>query len=379
MWQSDIPWKYHRWSKWISAFAAMTTLLMTGSFAQADIIIGVAGPMSGQYQIFGQQMKNGVQAAIADINAHGGISGELLALNVADDGCDVRKAEDVARRFVSAGTSVVVGHFCSNPSLGVAKIYEAAGIPMIVPSASVPLFAQVAGWNVVRIASRDDVQADVAAKRVSQKFPEGAIAVLDDGTAPNTVLSKRFASALSKPPKLASTFKPDLKDFTSLVTDIKSQNIAAIYFACSASDAGTIAAALRFAGSTAKFYGPDSLLTDQYWERAQDAGESTNVTFITDPQATHHAKSVIASLKTAGFNADGATLPSYAAVQLFAAAAVHAGPKNGHGIAEWLRSGTSIETVLGPLKFDKTGEVQPPRFVWYEWHQAKYTALPFDK
>ncbi len=358
---------------------SLFTLLFCFGSASADIIIGVAGPMTGQFASFGAQMKNGAQAAIDDINAHGGISGELLALNIADDGCDVRKAEDVARGFVSAGVSVVIGHFCSNPSLSAAKIYEAANIPMIAPTASVPLLAESAGWNVVRVASRDDAQADFAAKSIDQVSESGPVAVLDDGTAANSALSKQFASALSSPPTLVSSFKPDTQDLTLLVSDIIAKNIDTVYFACSASDAGSIAAALRAAGSAAKFFGPDALLTEQYWERAQDAGEGTWVSFSVDPQSAHEAKSPISALKVSGFNADGATLPTYAAVQLFATAAVQVDPKNGRAIADWLRSGVTVETALGPLKFDKMGEVQPPRFVWYEWHQGKYAALPFDK
>ena len=358
---------------------SILAMLVCFGIAQADIIIGVAGPMTGQYQIFGEQMKTGAQAAIDAINAHGGISGELLALNIADDGCDVRKAEDVAHGFVSAGVSLVVGHFCSNPALSAAKIYEAAGILMIAPTASVPLLAEGAGWNVLRIASRDDAQAEFAAIRILGKSSEANIAVLDDGTAPNAALSIRFTKVQSKPVAFAASFKPDTKAFTTLINDIISKNIGAIYFASSASDAGTIASLLRAAGSAATFYGPDTLLTDQYWERAQDAGEGTVVSFTVDPQAAVQAKSAVAALKVVGFNADGATLPSYAAVQLFASAAIQAGPKNGHAIIDFLESGGSFETVLGQLKFDKTGEVQPPRFVWYEWHQGKYTALPLDK
>ena len=364
---------------WIPVCAGLTTFVNITSPAQAEIIIGVAGPMTGQYQIFGEQMKAGAQSAIDAINAHGGISGELLAMNVEDDGCDVRKAVDVAHGFVSAGVLLVVGHFCSNPALSAAKIYEAAGIPMIAPTASVPLLAEGAGWNVLRIASRDDAQAELAAIRISGKSSEDNIAVLDDGTAPNSALSKRFTKVLSKPVAFRASFKPDTKDFTILINDIISKNIGAIYFACSASDAGIIANLLRAAGSDAAFYGPDTLLTDQYWERAQDAGEGTFVSFAVDPQAAAQAKSAIAALKVAGFNADGATLPTYAAVQLFTSAAVQVSPKNGRAIIDFLESGTSFDTVLGSMKFDKTGEVQPPRFVWYEWHQGKYSALPSKK
>ena len=357
---------------------SMLAVLVCSGLAHADIIIGVAGPMSGQYQIFGQQMKVGAQAAIEDVNASGGISGELLALNIADDGCDPRKAEDVARGFVSAGVSLVIGHFCSNPALSAAKIYEAAGIPMIAPTASVPLLTEGAGWNVVRIASRNDAQADFASLRILDKLPDAAVAVLDDGTASNAALSKRFAKAQVKTVALAATFKPDTKNFTALIEEIISKNIGAIYFACSASDAGAIARQLRAAGSVAQFFGSDTLLTDQYWEQAQDAGEGTVVSFPVDPQSAAQSKSAVVAFKKSDLSADGATLPSYAAIQLFASAAVLAGARNGRAIVDALQSGNSIETVLGPLKFDTSGEVQPPRFVWYEWHQGKYTALPND-
>ena len=250
---------------------------------------------------------------------------------------------------------------------------------MIAPTASDPLLAEGAGWNVLRIASRDDAQADFASIRISEKLSESDVAVLDDGTAPNVIISKRFLKTQLKAVALVATIKPDAKDFSSLINDIILKNIGAVYFACSASDAGAIAAQLRAADSKASFYGPDTLLADQYWEQAKDAGEGTMVSFAVDPQSAAQSKQVIAALKIAGFSADGATLPTYASVQLFASAAGHVSPRNGRAIIDVLEAGNSIETVLGPLKFDKSGEVQPPRFVWYKWHQAKYIALPFDR
>ena len=352
----------------VSLFA----LLVCCGYAHADIIIGVAGPMTGQYQIFGQQMKNGAQAAIDEINAKGGISGELLSLNVGDDGCDNRKSEDVAKGFVSIGASVVIGHFCSNSALVGAKIYEAANIPMISPDASLPLFAEGAGWNVVRIASRDDAQADMAALRINQKAPEAIVAVIDDGSSAGKALANRFTATYGKA-STAITIKLDTKDFSSLIADIKLHSVNTIFLACIASDAGNIAAALEANGLKLKIYGTDSLLVDQFWANANEAGEDTRATFAIDPQSAPQAKLAIESLKIAGFTADGATLPSYAAVQLYAAAAEQTGAHNGKGIAEYLRSGKTSETVLGPLAFDAKGEVQPPRFVWYKWSNGAFS------
>lgn len=342
--------------------------------SQADITIGVAGPMSGQYAIFGEQMVHGAQAAIDAINAKGGISGEQLVLDVGDDVCDNRKAEEIAKGFVTTDAAIVIGHFCSNAASIGAKIYEASSIPMISPSASLPSLADGAGWNVIRIASRDDMQAELAARRIARETPDAKIALIDDGSATGIALTNRFVSTYGKAPFLAAKIKTDANDFSGLLVDLQKTGVTMAYLACSATDAGNIAVAIKSQNLAIKLYGPDSLITEQFWASAGAAGENTHATFATDPQTVNKAKQAIESLRIAGFNADGATLPSYAAVQLFATAAVQVGAHNGKGIAEYLRSGKSTETVLGPLAFDAKGEVQPPRFVWYKWSQGAFSA-----
>ncbi len=343
---------------------------LTMSSAHADIVIGVAGAMTGPNAAFGAQMLHGAQLAVDDLNAAGGISGERLVLQSEDDGCDNRTAETVAQDLISKHAAVVVGHFCSNPALAAAKLYETSGIPMIAPSASLPALTEAGLWNVVRIGARDDAQGDFAALRAAAEFPTGVVAVLSDGAAEHLAQLNRFISNLGKAPALTLIFKPDAPDFTALVAQLKASKIDVVYFACEASDAGRIAAQLE---KTALF-GSDALLTDQYWEKSGDAGEGTHVSFSADPQSSRDARAVISALKLQGFDANGATLPSYAAVQLFAAAAKVAGAGNGRAIAATLRSGKPLPTILGPLTFDAKGDVQPPRLVWYQWRNGGYAA-----
>jgi branched-chain amino acid transport system substrate-binding protein len=342
--------------------------------ARADIVVGVAGPMTGPYAAFGTQMLHGAQLAVDDINAKGGIAGEILLLQSEDDGCDNRQAETVAKDLVSKLANVVIGHFCSNAAFAAARIYEAAGIPMIAPSASLPALTEAGLWNVVRIASRDDAQGDVAALRITLDFPTGVVAVLSDGTAPNAALVRRFTSNLGKAPALVLTFKPNATDFDGLLNEIKTKRIDVIYFACSASDAGRIADGLQQHGVKAALFGADPLLDDQYWMKSGDAGEGTYVSFASDPLSAPDTKPVIKALQSSGFDSNGATLPAYAAVQLFAVAAETSSAKNGKAIANYLRSGKSISTAIGTLAFDAKGDVQPQRFVWYKWSNGAYTA-----
>jgi branched-chain amino acid transport system substrate-binding protein len=341
---------------------------------QAEIIVGVVGPMSGTYAQFGEQMLHGAQLAVDDINAKGGIAGERILLEPADDECDNRKAELVAQDLISKHVNVVIGHFCSNPALAAARLYELAGIPMLAPSATLPALTEAGLWNVLRIAARNDAQADVAAQRIAEEFPTAVVAVLNDGNASHVVMANRFTTQLGKAPALAQSFKPDATDFNALISEIKNRKIDLIYFACDASDAGNIAAGLQAAGVRASLFGADSLLTDLYWEKSDDAGQGTRVTFAIDPQSAHAAKPVLAALKAAGFDAGSAGVPAYAAVQLFTAAAEVAGAKNGKAIVSLLRSGKSFDTAFGALRFDGKGDVQPPRFMWYRWSNGAYAA-----
>ncbi|RYE91902.1 MAG: branched-chain amino acid ABC transporter substrate-binding protein, partial [Oxalobacteraceae bacterium] len=85
--------------------------LVFAGMAFADITIGVAGPMTGQYATFGQQLKIGAEQAVADINAAGGVNGEKLVLSIGDDACDPKQAVAVANSFAGQGVSFVAGHF----------------------------------------------------------------------------------------------------------------------------------------------------------------------------------------------------------------------------------------------------------------------------
>ncbi|MEE8139346.1 MAG: ABC transporter substrate-binding protein, partial [Alphaproteobacteria bacterium] len=67
------------------------------------IVIATAGPMTGQYATFGEQMRRGAEQAIKDINAAGGVLGKKLKLEIGDDQCDPKQAVAVANQMVNKG------------------------------------------------------------------------------------------------------------------------------------------------------------------------------------------------------------------------------------------------------------------------------------
>jgi len=120
-------------------FATISCLLLSVSLSiHADIKVGVAGPMSGTYAWFGEQMQLGAELAVADINAAGGVLGEQLELVVGDDACDPPQAEAAANLLISEGVVFVNGHWCSSSTIPAGVVYGDAGVLMITPASTNP-------------------------------------------------------------------------------------------------------------------------------------------------------------------------------------------------------------------------------------------------
>ncbi len=354
-------------------FLALACALVTAP-AFADVVVGVAAPLSGQYQPFGQQMLTGVRAAIDSQNAKGGLGGEQITLVSADDACDNMKAEEAAQKLIAAHVDVVIGHFCSNPSLVGAKLYEKAGITIIAPTAVLPAFTESALANVVRISTRYDAQGRFAAARILAKRPNAKLALVDDGTAQMKEITASFVTTYAKAFAISASITPDQKDFADLVAKMKAANIDTLYIAAAATDAGCLTAQAQAAALPLKRYGPDTLLADQFWEASGPAGEGTLVSFPSDPTLSRPAKALAADMKLLGEAPDGPALASYAASQLYFSAA-GGRSHSGLGIAAALKSGDSFETILGPMSFDAKGDAQALRFSWFSWNNGVYQTI----
>lgn len=356
----------------------LLALLLSASPALADILIGAAAPLSGPNAALGDQLRRGVQAAIDDINATGGIRGEKLAVQFADDGCDPRKAIDVATGFVSAGVKAVIGHYCSGASIPASKVYQKAGILEISPASTNPKYTDDGGWNVVRLVPRDDAQAIAAAALVLDRFAGQKIAIVSDQAPAFAQLAAKFAAALQQKgvtPALQLTFKAGTKDFSDLARQVASAGIGVVYLPATYVEGGLIAQALRDQGSQAQIVSSDSLVTEDYGNQAKDSAQGTLSTFTYDARKLPAAQGLVQRLRDQNLGAEGFTLYAYAAVQALAAAAEATGTMDSTRLAEWLRGGNRFDTVVGPVSFDARGDLANPAIAWFKWVDGRYVEV----
>jgi branched-chain amino acid transport system substrate-binding protein len=116
-------------------------------------------------------LQRGAELAVADLNAKGGVLGQQVRLIEADDFCDSEQAVAAAKKLVSDGVIVVVGHFCSHASIAASAIYQAAGVLMITPASVNLMLTELGRANVFRLNYRDDAAGVMAGNYLADHGP----------------------------------------------------------------------------------------------------------------------------------------------------------------------------------------------------------------
>jgi branched-chain amino acid transport system substrate-binding protein len=358
-------------------FATGIGVAIAATPAQAQIKIATAGPITGEYASFGAQMKAGAEQAIADINAKGGVLGKKLELLIGDDACDPKQAVSVANGFASSKVVFVAGHFCSSSSIPASKVYAEEGILQITPASTNPAFTEKGGWNTFRTCGRDDQQGIVAGKFLATTYKDAKIAVLHDNTAYGKGLAdetKKNLNLNGKQEAMYAAYVPGEKDYSALVSRMKSEGITVIYIGGYHTEAGLIARQSKGQGMKVAIVSGDALVTNEFWQIAGDAGEGVQMTFPSDPRKRPTAAAVVKEFQAKNIDPEGYVLYTYAAIEVWAEAATKAGTTDPKKVAAALHVG-SWNSVLGPISYDDKGDVKVSDYVLYVWHNGKYAEM----
>lgn len=359
----------------LSGIALSFAAALQATTALADITVATVGPITGSLAALGEQYKRGAEMAVADINAAGGINGEKLVLEIGDDACDPKQAVAVANQMASKGVKFVAGHLCSGSSIPASKVYEEEGMLQITPASTNPKFTDEGGWNVARVCGRDDAQGAVAGAFLAKTYAGKKVAIIDDKSAYGKGLADETNKAMKAAglePAMAESINPGEKDYSALVSKMKDTGIEAVYIGGYHPEGALILKQMREQGLKAQMLSGDSMNNVEFWTIAGEAAEGMIFTFAPEPRNFPEAKELVAKFKAAGYDPEGYTLYTYAAFQMYAQAAAATKGTDNKALAEWLRAGNEMKTVLGNLKLDAKGDLVGAKYVWYKFSKGTY-------
>ena len=357
---------------------ALAVVFGTASPVHPEILVGVPTDLTGPLAWLGEQVQRGAELAVADLNAEGGVLGQQIELLIADDFCDPEQAIAAARKLVAADVVVVAGHGCSGASIAASTVYADAGILMVSYGSTNTTLTEQGFDLVFRVVGRDDHQAKLASDYLAQRWSDKSIAIVHDGEAYGRGLAeetKRQLNWRGVVEVLFAQIVPGRTDYLDLLDKVQSLNIDILYYAGYAPEAGLIIRQARDRGNDFKLVGSDALATEYFGLVAGAASEGVLFIGLPDPRHFEEAARLVETFRTGGYEPEGFTLYSYAAIQVWAQAVGKAGTFEAGAVATALHS-EQFDTVLGRIDFDTKGDVtgyEP--FEWYIWRGGHYAPV----
>ncbi len=352
----------------------LTALAVLAAPVQAqDLDIAVVGPITGPVAQFGDQVKDGIEVAVTEINSKGGVLGRKIKLVYIDDACEPKQAPAAANRVLNSKIHFVIGHVCSGTSVAASPIYEENGVLMITGGSTAPEVTEGKGYQYIfRTIGRTDQQAPIATKYILEKLKPKKIAILHDKQTYGYGIASAMHDSLTKAGMKIEDYQSinlGEIDYTAVLTHLKSAGIDFVYFGGNHPEMGLLIRQAAEIGLQAQFMGSEGVGNGEINAIAGDAVDGMLVTLPPDFSADPKNKAVVQAFAAQKRDPTGAmTLTSYAAVQALAAAMEDTKSTNPADVASWLRTHT-VDSVIGPISWDSQGDLKNFEFPVYTWHK----------
>ena len=217
----------------LSAVILALTLASCSKAESNSVKIGGIFPLSGQVAVYGVECKNGVDLAIEEINAAGGINGKPIVLVSEDDEGNPDKTVNAFKKLSTKdGVKVVIGSLTSGCTQAITTLSQASKVVQIAPAATAPAITD-AGDFIFRACFIDPFQGTVGGKFAAETLGKKRAAILYDiGNDYSVGLADNFKIAFTKAGgSIVSeeSYATNDKDFNAQLTKIKNANPDVVY------------------------------------------------------------------------------------------------------------------------------------------------------
>lgn len=342
---------------------------------QQQLTIGVNVPLSGSAAAAGQQIADGVQAAVDEANRFNGQYGNAYLMRTFDD-MDALAQAMMNVQFAAADETILalVGGFDGPLMTASLPTYSNQQMPLLVPGATTDSITAQGYRTVWRLPTKDSTEGQLHARFIAKRLnPKLAIAVTQDGDYGFEV-ARAFVDQCKNAKIDADGFRfpYDKPDFAAAAKRVADRNPDYVVL-CGTTDAmGPLVPALAAAGykgklgATQGFYNQATLA--HFAPAFQDGFISTSfppldlapdvLNDLTDFRARYQVTSLSAF--------------AYAAAQIIISASKRTGAANRVNMMTALQTPSSYNTIVGSFQFTPTGDPVDPNLYFYTVKDGKF-------
>ena len=247
-----------------------------------SLTIGCSASLTGPLAGFGRDIKQGAEAALAQINARGGIHGRMVQLQILDDGYVPQRTTENVQQMISQGSAFALMSCVGTPNnAGILPMVEDAGIPYVAPFTGASSLRKGAR-NVfhVRASYTDEVRrlvqllAGMGLKDIGVVYLDNAYGreMLEDST--------RFLAEQGLKPLVQVALATDGKNLSDVLAKVGQARPAAVLLATAGAVSVELVRGLKTNNPGVLMAGLSVTLTSEGLKQLGDAGSGLALTMV---------------------------------------------------------------------------------------------------
>ena len=321
--------------------------------SSTPVVLGAAGPWREGY---GLANRRGVELAVQQINASGGIDGRPVEVVFRDDDGDGATAAGIAADFVAdTRIAAVVGHVNSGAMVAAAKVYDGA-LPAVATTATAPELTGISDWTFRVITS--DSATGVALARFAAGLGRRRAAILYENDSYGRGLADAFRRAFSGEVISLDPIGAGAADFEPYVTWYRERNPDVVFVAGTEVSGLALLREARRQGLAVDFVGGDGW-TGITQDTAASEGAYVAAPFTPADPRQEVQRFVEAYRAKYGTDPDGNAALAYDATRLVAQA-IEAVGDDRVAVRDYLATlseRNGFPGVTGNIRFDANGDL----------------------
>lgn len=333
---------------------------------RGDLVIAAAWPWDLRKEI---RYGEGLQMAVDEVNAAGGIGDRQLRLARYDDRESIDQGRIVAQQIAADPDVVaVIGHLQSYITVQAAGTYNQAGLVLVAPTSTDPKLTQLGYPRVFRATFTDkSVGQQLAELVASQQRRKVAVYYIRNDYGRNVANAfEERARQLGISVQARNSYDPSEqaseRTFDQVLTEWKPMDLDAILLAGEVPSAAIFVAQARRKGISVPIMGGDAMSSPALIAVAGAAAEGTTVATYYNPDEPRPEVVRFNAAFTAKFGVppDAGSALGYDSVQLLAHAMKEARSAVPEDVARVLHALKGWRGVTGEFSFDEGGDSAKP-------------------
>ncbi|MFG2620101.1 branched-chain amino acid ABC transporter substrate-binding protein [Streptomyces sp. NPDC048507] len=290
------------------------------------VTIAVDAPLTGDLSALGLGIKNSAELAVKQANEKKYVKGVTFKFTALDDQAQASSGQQNATKLTADKDVLgVVGPLNSSVSESMQKVFDDAKLVQISPANTSPSLTQGPKWaegqktrtykSYFRTATTDAIQGPYAAQYLFNKAGKKKVFIIDDKKTYGAGLAGTFKGEFTKLGGAVAGeghIDPESKDFSAIVTQVKSSGADVVYYGGEYPAAGPLSKQIKASGANIPLVGGDGIKDKKFVELAGTTAAGDLCTSVGAPvESLPSAKEFIENYKKAGYKDDFSAYGGY--------------------------------------------------------------------